>query len=346
MRSAAGPAFTERNPLPANEDEGLHYRDLSPDEILSAVESRGYVADGRLLALNSYENRVYQVGVQDGRPVVAKFYRPRRWSDEAIREEHRFTLELAGKELPIVSPLAENDESLFAYRDFRFSLYPSVGGRPPELEDSSVLEQLGRLLGRMHAVGAVKTFAYRETLSLERMAVESRNFLLERKFIPENLVEAYASVADDLIARIRRAFERVGTIDRIRLHGDLHAGNILWSQDGPLLLDFDDACSGPAIQDFWMLLGGGREAMTLALQDLLEGYCQFFDFEPRELHLIESLRSLRIMHYSAWLARRWPEPAFERAFPWFNTQRYWEDHILSLREQSALIDEPPLELGN
>lgn len=345
-------AFIARAPsvsphaIRVNDEATARYHSLGPDEVLGAVESLGYVTDGRLLALNSYENRVYQIGIEEQRPVIGKFYRPLRWSDETILEEHQFTLDLAARELPVVAPLTQDGESLFVHKGFRFAVYPSVGGRPPELEDPDHLEQLGRLLGRLHAAGASQAFRFRPSISIERYAIASRRYLHEEGYIPDFLVDAYLSVSDDLIERIGRAFERAGNFRYIRVHGDLHAGNILWSSTGPQLLDFDDAGMGPAIQDFWMVLGGGREAMTAAIGDLLEGYREFHDFDPRELHLIEALRSLRIMHYAAWLARRWPEPAFERAFPWFNTPRYWEEHVLSLREQCALVDEEPLYIGN
>ncbi len=325
-------------------DEQIPYAGLGPEQVLAAVESAGFSCDGRLLALNSYENRVYQVGLEEAAPVVAKFYRPGRWSDQAILEEHEFAFELADKEIPVVPPLVVNGRTLHYYQDYRFAVFPRRGGRWPELEDSDNRIRLGRLLGRMHAVGASRRFSARPRLSIEAYAVEPSQYLLSAGVIPEELVPAYTSLIDDLLVRMRACFARAGDFREIRLHGDCHPGNILWTDAGPHFVDLDDCRSGPAVQDLWMLLSGERNEQALQLSDIVEGYEEFFNFDRRELHLIEALRTLRMIHYAAWLAKRWHDPAFPQAFPWFGQPRYWEEHILSLREQAAALDEPPLQI--
>ena len=318
------------------------FASLTPERMLAALEAVGLRPDGRLLALNSYENRVYQFGMEEGAPVVAKFYRPGRWADEAILEEHAFVAELAGRELPVVAPLAMAGNTLHKVEDMRFAVYPRRGGRAPELEDPATLEWMGRFLGRIHAVGALEPFRARPALTIETFGEEPRDYLLAHGFIPPDLLPAWRSVADLALDGVRRCYERAGPVRAIRLHGDCHAGNVLWTDDGPHFVDFDDARTGPAVQDLWMLLSGERADMARQLGDVLAGYEDFSEFDRRELHLVEALRTLRLIHYSAWLARRWDDPAFPVAFPWFNTQRYWQDRILELREQIALMDEPPL----
>ena len=329
-----------------NDDPAVPYAGLTPDTVLNALESVGLRADGRLLALNSYENRVYQVGMEEGPPVVAKFYRPARWSDAQILEEHAFVLELAERELPVVAPQAlAGGVTLHAFAGFRFAVYPRRGGRAPELDDPDTLEWMGRFIGRIHAAGATRAFAHRPALDIATFGDESRAYLLAHGCVPADLIAAWSSVAAQALDGVRRGFDRAGAVRPLRLHGDCHAGNVLWTDDGPHFVDFDDCRTGPAVQDLWMLLSGDRPDMTRQLADVLEGYEDFFDFDPRELYLVEPLRTLRLIHYSAWLARRWDDPAFPAAFPWFNTQRYWQDRILELREQIALMDEPPLAVG-
>lgn len=315
---------------------------LTPDFVLSAVEASGLVCDGRLLTLNSYENRVYQVGIEDAQPLIAKFYRPGRWSDEAILEEHAFLAELADAEIPAVPALAVGGSTLHHYEGFRVALFPRRGGRAPELDDPAVLGWLGRFLGRIHAIGANKPFAHRPDLTIRSFGEEPRDELLASPFLPSELRETWRSVVDQALDGVRRCFERAGAQPMIRLHGDVHGGNVLWTDAGPHFVDFDDARNGPAVQDLWMLLSGDAPAMARQLDHVLEGYEQFADFDPASLHLVEALRTLRLIHYAGWIARRWDDPAFPAAFSWFDTPRYWQDMILSLREQVALMDESPL----
>lgn len=320
------------------------YEALSPDLVLDAVESSGYLSDMRILALNSYENRVYQVGMEEGPPLIAKFYRPERWSDAQIQEEHDFTRDLLDLEVSVVPPLPDvKGHTLREYQGFRFALYPRQGGHAPNLDDFDQLLTLGRVLGRIHALGEARPFAHRPTLDVQSFAVDSYEFLLSESFIPESLRPSYETLGADLIRRLERIFADA-EYTPIRLHGDCHPGNILWRDDAPHFVDFDDARNGPAVQDLWMLLSGEREQQTAQLSEIVEGYQEFCDFNFAELNLIEALRSLRIMNYSAWLARRWQDPAFPKSFPWFNTERYWGEHILELREQLAALDEPPLAL--
>ncbi len=321
------------------------YATLSPDHMLDALESVNLPCDGRLLALNSFENRVYQVGQEDGPPVVAKFYRPGRWSDAAILEEHDFTLVLAEREIPVVPPLTIAGATLHRFGGFRFAVYPRQGGRPPELDDPDTLEWMGRFLGRIHAVGDMQPFAHRPALDIQTFGNESRDYLLANSWLPPDLLPAWESVSQQALEGVQRCFDRAGDFHILRLHGDCHMGNVLWTDDGPHFVDFDDSRMGPALQDLWMLLSGERDSMARQFRDVLAGYEDFFDFNPRELHLLEALRTLRLIHYSAWLARRWDDPAFPAAFPWFNSQRYWQDRILELREQIALMDEAPLALA-
>ncbi|HVE48840.1 MAG TPA: serine/threonine protein kinase [Casimicrobiaceae bacterium] len=320
------------------------YSALTPDVVLDALETVGIRGDGRLLSLNSYENRVYQIWCEDESVVVAKFYRPERWSDAAIGEEHAFVAELAESEIPVVAALVINDATLHSHGGFRFTVYPRRGGRAPELEDRKTLEWIGRFLGRIHAIGASRSFANRPSLDLATSGREPRRYLIEHANIPAELADVYAGVSQQALDGVARAWDRAGAITPIRLHGDCHAGNVLWTDDGPHFVDFDDAREGPAMQDLWMLLSGDRESMQRQLHHVLEGYERFFTLDRRELHLIEALRTLRLVHYAAWIAQRFDDPAFPAAFPWFGTTRYWQDRILELREQVALLDEAPLDV--
>ncbi len=325
-------------------DLSAPYATLTPDRVLAAVESVGLHCDGRLLALNSYENRVYRVGVDDAPAVIAKFYRAGRWSDAAILEEHAFAAELVAAEIPIVPPLAfGRQQTLLRFEDLRFALFPNRPGRAPELDDSTVLEWIGRYLGRIHARGRTKKFKARQRLSTELLGHEPVRYLLAGDFIPNDLRPAYESVAEACLAQVEACFSAVGPYTERRLHGDCHPGNILWTAQGPHFVDLDDCMSGPAVQDIWMLLAGTREERARQLDDVLRGYCLMENFDATELGLIEALRTLRQIHYAAWLARRWQDPAFPLNFPWFNGQRYWQDHVLALREQIAAMEEPALD---
>ena len=316
---------------------------LTPDLVLDAVESAGYISDARVLALNSYENRVYQVGIEDETPLIAKFYRPDRWSNEAILEAHQFSLELAEREIPVVAPLSRDGKTLFEHAGFRFALFPRRGGRAPEPGNLDQLYRLGQLLGRMHAVSASRPFEHRQTLDAQSFGHDSLATLLDGNFIPKSLLPAYESVARDLLKRVDDVFAQTD-FQPIRLHGDCHPGNILARDDAFYLVDLDDCRMGPSVQDIWMMLAGERHERLGQLSELVDGYNEFHDFAPRELPLIEALRALRLLHYSAWLARRWDDPAFPMSFPWFGSERYWGDQVLILREQISALQEEPLKL--
>ncbi len=325
---------------------GHPYSALTPDIVLDAMDAAGFRGDGRLLALGSYENRVYQVMRDDAPPLVVKFYRPGRWSDDAIADEHAFVAELCAREVPAVAPIESGGRTLHEFAGFRYAVYDKHGGRPPELDRDDVLVWLGRYLARIHAVGSVRAFTHRPALTVESFGDAPRTLLLDGGWLPDDLREAYAGVSAQALAGVRRAYARAGDVRTLRVHGDVHAGNVLWSiantNAGPHFVDFDDARTAPAVQDLWMLLSGDRASIEHQLSKVLEGYEQFRRFDRRELNLVEALRTLRLLHYSAWIAQRWDDPAFPAAFPWFNTQRYWQDRILELREQVALMDEEPI----
>jgi Ser/Thr protein kinase RdoA (MazF antagonist) len=321
----------------------LAFSDLHPDDILTTLSEMGFACDGRFLALNSYENRVYQVGIEDDKPVVAKFYRPQRWSDDAILEEHAFALNLASQEIPVIPPLVLAGKTLHHSGHHRLAVYACRGGRAPDLDNFDLLTQLGRLVARIHLEGETRRFLHRPTIDIHSYGVASLEYLLDNDFIPDDNRDAYESVAELVLDGVEACFERSGHVQEIRLHGDFHPGNVLVTRDQLHIVDLDDARHGPAVQDLWMFLSGDRDEQTPQLTALLEGYQSFRSFDARELHLVEALRSLRIMHYAAWLARRWEDPAFKLAFPWFDSRRYWDDHVLALREQVALMQEPPLE---
>ncbi len=317
------------------------YDALTPDMVMAAVESLGHLCDARLLALNSYENRVYQVGIEGEQPLIAKFYRPERWTNDQILEEHGFTQELFDADISVVAPMRmHGGQSLYEFGGFQFALFRRQGGHPPELDNLDSLLILGRTLGRMHTVGASSHFKYRHELSIQRMAQDSYQFLSEH-FIPTELQTAYVTLCEDLIARIRDCYQPQGGI---RVHGDCHSGNILWRADTAHFVDLDDCVTAPVIQDLWMLLSGDYQQRCRQLSEVLEGYNEFADFNPVELNWVEAMRTMRIIYYSAWLGRRWADPAFPRSFPWFNDARYWSDHILELREQLAAFDEPVLKI--
>ncbi len=328
------------------------YAGLTPDVALDALESLGLPCTGGLLALNSYENRVYQVGIDGSAPVIAKFYRPGRWSDAQILEEHAFVAELVEREIPVVAAAAFAGKTLHNFAGFRFAVFPRKSGRAPNLDDKSVLEWLGRFMGRIHAIGALTPFVERPALTIETFGFEPRDWLLAHDFIPPNLKQTWRSVVAQALDDVARCYARAGKVHTIRLHGDCHIGNVLWSEaaradgnvaavpGGPHFVDFDDARNGPAIQDLWMLFPSDKTERKPLVDAVLRGYEDFCEFDDRELGLIEALRTLRLLHYAAWLARRWDDPAFPAAFPWFNTQRYWEERVQELREQIGLMQEP------
>lgn len=311
---------------------------LTPDTIIDATESLGLSCDARIFPLNSYENRVYQIGLEQQTPVIGKFYRPHRWSNEQILEEHLFTQALADLEIPVVAPLQFDQQSLFEFSHYRFALYPRQGGRSPELDNADHLRWLGRFIGRIHAMAGSQAFQHRPSIDLASFAIEPSQFLLAESFIPDYLQPAYKTLVDDLIQLIRQRLDSV-SYRAIRLHGDCHPGNILWTDQGPHFVDFDDSRMGPAIQDLWMLLSGSDDEQRQQLNTLLDGYYEFADMNPAEPRLIEALRGLRLIHYAGWLARRWHDPTFPLNFPWFNTPNYWEQHILELREQYAQLQD-------
>jgi Ser/Thr protein kinase RdoA (MazF antagonist) len=322
------------------------YEHLTPDVVLDALSSVGLHGDGRLLALSSYENRVYQVQLEDpyqgNDSVVAKFYRPGRWSDAQILEEHSFSAELMAAEIPAVGPLVLAGRTLHEHAGFRFSVSPRRGGRRPELDDFEVLEWIGRFLARIHTVGAARPFVARPQLDVQTFAIEPRDWLLAHDAIPLDVQGSWLKHCDEAIAMIAAALD-TSPSRRIRLHGDCHPGNILWTPDqGPHFVDLDDACTGPAVQDLWMLLSGERRERTQQLGALVDGYEQFREFDRRELALIEPLRTLRLIHYSAWLARRWDDPAFPPTFPWFGSSDYWQGQVQMLQEQLEAMAEDPL----
>lgn len=329
------------------QQDELHpdYSHLTPDMVIAAVESLGFWSDARIFPLNSYENRVYQVGIEESEPMIAKFYRPSRWSDAAILEEHAFSQQLADLELPAVTPWRTPEgQTLHQYSGYRFALYRRQGGQAPEQDDFDQLLWLGRLLGRFHQAAQTTLFQSRPTLSVHRMIREPADFILQSEFLPPYLKDRYQQITTALEQRCQQAFDTV-TPDILRCHGDCHIGNILWHRDtGPWFVDFDDCVNAPAVQDLWMLLAGSRIEQRTQFSELLDGYEEFFDFNRRELQLIEPLRSMRMVYYAGWLARRWDDPAFPANFTWFNDAHYWQSHVNSLHEQLMLLDEEPFQL--
>ncbi len=319
------------------------FESLTPDFIMQAIESLGYLCDGRILALNSYENRVYQIGIEDGNPLIAKFYRPERWSEKQILEEHSFSAQLAAQELPIVTPITNSSgNSLCRYQGFWLSLFIRQGGHAPELDHQDNLTILGRMLARIHLIGSTEDYQYRPSITLQNYGYDSVSFISEH-FIPAELKIPYDTLTRDVLQAMEGIMDSIDGIRYQRVHGDCHAGNMLWRDEAPHFVDFDDSRMAPAIQDIWMLLSGDRAQQEQQLKKILSGYLEFNDFNFAELRLIEVFRSLRILYYSAWLSRRWSDPAFPHSFPWFNTSRYWEEHILELREQLAALQEPVMQ---
>lgn len=313
------------------------YATLSPDMILNAVESLGLLCSGTFAPLNSYENRVYQVGIEDGAPLIAKFYRPGRWSNASIIEEHQFALELASHEIPVIAPLEIGGNTLHTFNEFRFALFPRKGGRALEVDNMTQLEQVGRFIARIHAVGSIRPFQHRISIDVNTYGRQPYQYLIENDFIPPEIKSNFCAVSEDALTAVENQLNNTHDIAKIRLHGDCHAGNILWQETTLHIVDLDDCLMGPAVQDLWMMLSGSAEDNKVQLKHLLDGYYEFNDFDLRELHLVEALRTLRIMHYAGWLAKRWEDPAFPASFPWFNTPRYWENLLHNLREQVELM---------
>ncbi|TLY76568.1 MAG: serine/threonine protein kinase [Gammaproteobacteria bacterium] len=314
---------------------------LTPEVVLDAAAAFGLAPDGRLFALNSYENRVYQLGAGDTQ-LVLKFYRPQRWSDAQIAEEHQFTAELATAELAVAAPLVIDGETLFRYHDFRFAAFPWMRGRTPELDAPEARQILGRSLARIHQIGALRAFQARPRIGVQRLGWDARAQVLSSELLPEGLRERYSTVSGALLERVSEAFAAAAGTHEIRLHGDCHLGNLLWNEHGPVFVDLDDCATGVRVQDLWMMLAGPPAEQQRQWGEVLAGYGQFADFDFSELLLIEPLRSLRMLHHAAWVAHRWGDPAFPRAFPWVAEPRYWEGYLNDLLEQIPAIDEPPL----
>lgn len=319
------------------------FSELSPELMLDAIEAQGFISNGQFIALNSYENRVFQVGIEDANPLIAKFYRPERWSNEQIIEEHQYSQALQDSDIPAVAALSINNNTLFEYCGYRFSLFPRHGGRAPELDNLDNLEILGRTLGRIHLEGQASNFQHRPTIDTQSYGYEAADFLCQG-FIPDFRVDEYRQMTTEILEIIDEKFANTPAKQRIRTHGDCHPGNILWRDDKPNFVDFDDARNAHAIQDIWMLLSGERHEQQQQLFALIDGYEQMREFNMAELGLIESYRSLRQIHYAAWLAKRWDDPAFPMAFPWFNTESYWIQHINGLREQLFALNAPSILL--
>lgn len=325
---------------------------LAPDVVLDAIESLGLRVDGRLMALNSYENRVYRVGVEgatgiDSHPgivadaIVAKFYRTQRWSDAQILEEHRFALDLADAELSVAVPVAHGGTTLHAWGEFRFAAFACWRGGAPDLDIMGHRQMLGRSLGRLHARAATRRFETRADMRAWQCGEVARHSVLESGHLPPPLDERYAEVSAMLVTAVRNVMDMAPPLRMQRLHGDCHLGNVLWNAQGPVFVDLDDCMTGPAIQDLWMLCSGSQAQRQKEWAQLLEGYSQFASLDGSELMLVESLRAIRMLNHAAWIAARWNDPAFPQAFPWFGEARYWERHLDELREQVAIVQDPP-----
>ncbi len=319
---------------------------LSPDLIIDGLESAGFTVDSGLLPLNSYENRVYQFHDENLVKYVTKFYRPQRWQLKQIHEEHEFSFELEEQELPIVAPLKINGKSLFEYQGYHFAVFPCRGGRIFEVDNLEQLEWMGRFIARIHAVSSQNNFQQRPSFNTDELLLQARESIITSNYVPKSLTTPFFTILDQVIAVATEQYLPAQHSKQIRLHGDCHAGNILWRDEGPHFVDLDDCRTGPAIQDLWMMLSGDRQQQLLQLDTLLMGYEEFFTFENDQLILIESLRTMRLVNYMAWLCKRWQDPAFPQNFPWFNTEKYWEQQILMLKEQMSALQQPPLSLNN
>jgi Ser/Thr protein kinase RdoA (MazF antagonist) len=317
------------------------FKSLSPDTIIDGLESAGFNVDSGLLPLNSYENRVYQFHDESLTKYVTKFYRPQRWELAQIQEEHDFSFELDDRELPIVAPLKLDGKSLFEHQGYHFAVFPCRGGRIFEVDNLDQLEWMGRFIGRIHAVSSLESFQHRPSFNVDEMLYQACNTISKSGFVPKGLQVPFFTILEQVIEIAAQQYQPE---QQIRLHGDCHAGNILWRDEGPHFVDLDDCRTGPAIQDLWMMLSGDRQQQLLQIDTLLMGYEEFFSFESSQLLLIESLRTMRVVNYMAWLCKRWQDPAFPQNFPWFNTEKYWEEQILMLKEQLFALQQPPLSL--
>jgi Ser/Thr protein kinase RdoA (MazF antagonist) len=323
-------------------DAGRPFASLSPDAVIDAAESVGIACDGRLFALNSYENRVYQVGSTSHATVIMKFYRPGRWSDRQIEEEHAFARELLDEELPVVAPTAFEGRTLLRHGQLRFAVFPRAAARSAEFESPGALELIGRTLARIHGVGQRRRFDARPALSVARLGWEPREALLRSGLLDEAVASRYEEASGALLEAVEEAFERVGPVSALRIHGDCHVGNILWNERGPVFVDLDDCMTGPRVQDLWMFLSGSPDERRSQWREIERGYSQFQYFDEGELGLVEPLRALRMVHHAAWIAARWSDPAFPRAFPWFTSPRFWQEHLSDLWQQLDAVGHPPM----
>lgn len=322
-------------------NNAFNFQTLHPDTIMDALFEQGIRVDSGLTPLNSYENRVYQFQDEDRQRFVVKFYRPERWSVDQILEEHQFAVELLEDEVPVAAPLAFNGQTLLSHQGFHYAIFPSVGGRQFEADNIDQMEAVGRYLGRLHQTGRKQPFTCRPTIGLDEYLVEPRQLFEHARLIPSAQKAAFLKATDTLIAAVTERWPT--NFDSLRLHGDCHAGNILW-REGPLFVDLDDSRNGPAIQDLWMLLNGDKAEQRMQLETIIEAYEEVSEFETSEIELIEPLRAMRLVYYLAWLMRRWDDPAFPKNFPWLTGEDYWRGQTTTFLEQVKVLQEPPLQL--
>jgi len=322
-------------------DNAFTFQTLHPDTIMDALFEQGIRVDSGLTALNSYENRVYQFQDEDRRRYVVKFYRPQRWSAEQISEEHQFAHELMNDEVPVAAPLEFNGQTLLTHQGYYYAVFPSLGGRQFEADNLDQMEWVARYLGRLHQTGRKKIFTHRPSIDVNEYLIEPRHVFERSTLIPSGLKAAFLNATDSLIEAVMAHWHT--RFESLRLHGDCHAGNILW-RDGPLFVDLDDARNGPAVQDLWMLLNGDKAERRMQLETIVEAYEEFSEFNTDEIALIEPLRAMRMVYYLAWLIRRWDDPAFPKNFPWLTGEDYWHRQTLTFIEQVKVLQEPPLQL--
>ncbi|ENZ4141553.1 serine/threonine protein kinase [Enterobacter ludwigii] len=322
-------------------DQAFTFQTLHPDTIMDALFEQGIRVDSGLTPLNSYENRVYQFQDEDRQRFVVKFYRPQRWSAEQIQEEHQFSHDLLNDDVPVAAPLKFNNQTLLTHEGFYYAVFPSLGGRQFEADNIDQMEWVARYLGRIHQTGRKEDFIARPTIGIHEYLLEPRQVFETSALIPKALKDNFLNATDKLIDAVKICWR--DDISVLRLHGDCHAGNILW-RDGPLFVDLDDARMGPAVQDLWMLLNGDKAEQRMQLETIIEAYEEFSPFNSDEIVLIEPLRAMRFVYYLAWLIRRWDDPAFPRNFPWLTGEDYWRSQISTFTEQVKVLKEPPLQL--